>query len=141
MINTSSDRSNSLDAAQLILRLVLGLLTLLHGYSKIKGGPAFILDLVGKAGLPQALGYLVYVGEVVAPILVIVGIWTRAAAVVIAINMIVAVALVHTGQLLTLSPQGGWALELQGFYLAVAIVIALIGAGRYSAGGADGRWN
>ena len=129
------------DVAKLVLRLTVGLLILLHGISKIQGGPGFILDMVEKAGLPDPFGYLVYVGEVLAPILVIVGIWTRVAAVVIAINMIVAVLLVHTGQLLQLAPEGGWALELQGLYLAVPIAIALLGAGRYSVGGVHGRWN
>jgi len=147
--NASNDRSapltrtnaNTLDAAKLLLRLVLGLLILLHGYSKIKGGPDFILNVVDKAGLPHAFGYLVYVGEVLAPILVIVGFWTRPAASVIAINMIVAVALVHSGQVFSLSPQGGWAIELQAMYLAVAVAVTLLGAGRYSVGGAAGRCN
>lgn len=132
---------SQLDIAKLLLRLTLGFLILLHGISKIKGGPGFILDIVDKAGLPEPFGYLVYVGEVVAPLLIIVGLWTRAAALVIAINMIVAVALVHLGQLFTLAPEGGWALELQGLFLVVAIAIALLGAGRYSVGGIAGRWN
>ena len=129
------------DIAKLLLRLVLGLLILLHGISKIKGGPGFVLDVVDKAGLPEPFGYLVYVGEVIAPALVLVGLWTRAAALVIAINMIVAVLLVHTGQLLQLLPEGGWALELQGLYLVVALAVALLGAGRYSVAGAQGRFN
>ncbi len=129
------------DVGRLVLRLALGLLILLHGISKIRGGPGFILDVVEKAGLPEPFGYLVYVGEVLAPLLVVLGLWTRAAALVIAINMIVAILLVHTGQLLQLSPEGGWALELQGLYLTVPIAIALLGAGRYSLGGRTGRWN
>jgi putative oxidoreductase len=129
------------DVAKLLLRLVLGLLILLHGISKIKGGPGFILDVVDKAGLPEPLGYLVYIGEVLAPALVLIGLWTRAAAFVIAINMIFAIGLVHTGDLLKLAEGGGWALELQGLFLVVAVAIALLGAGRYSVGGIHGRWN
>lgn len=129
------------DTAKLLLRVALGALILLHGISKIRGGSGFILDTVEKAGLPAPFGYLVYVGEVLAPLLVIVGLWTRAAALVIAINMLVAILLVHTGQLLQLSPEGGWALELQGLYLLVPVAIALLGAGRYSMGGRYGRWN
>src|SRR6476469_7623841 len=94
------------DVAKLLLRVMVGGLILLHGISKIRGGPGFILDIVDKAGLPEPFGYLVYVGEVLAPILVIVGLWTRLAALVIAINMIVAVLLVHTGQLFQMSPEG-----------------------------------
>ncbi len=129
------------DAARLLLRVVLGILILLHGISKIKGGPGFILDVVDKAGLPEPFGYLVYVGEVLAPALVLIGLWTRAAALVIAINMVFAVLLVHTGQLFSLSDSGGWALELQALFLATAIAVVLLGAGRYSVGGIAGRWN
>jgi putative oxidoreductase len=124
-----------------LLRLTLGLLMLLHGIAKVTGGIDPILGMVAKAGLPSALGYLVYVGEIAAPLLLIVGAWTCAAALVIAINMVVAVALVHASQLATLLPTGGWALELQAFYLAMALAIALLGAGRFSVGGIGGHWN
>jgi putative oxidoreductase len=129
------------DAGKLVLRAVLAILILFHGVSKIAGGAGFITGLVAKAGLPEVLGYLVYVGEVLAPLLMLVGLWTRAAALVIAINMLVAVALVHTGDLFQISKTGGWALELQGMYLASAVAVALLGAGRYSMGGAGGKWN
>jgi len=139
--STSYEAPTTVEIARLLLRLILGLLILLHGISKIRGGPGFILDIVDKAGLPEPFGYLVYVGEVVAPILVIIGLFTRASAVVIAINMIVAILLVHIPEFLTLSDTGGWALELQGLYVAVAVCVALLGAGRYSVGGRHGVWN
>lgn len=129
------------DAGRLLLRLALGVLILLHGVAKIGSGPSAILGMVSSAGLPSALGYLVYVGEVLAPLLVIVGIWTRPAALVIAINMVVAVGLAHLPQLFTVTKMGGWALELQGMFFATAVAIALLGAGRFSLGGAGGRWN
>lgn len=138
---TNSVPNSTADNGKLILRVALGVLILFHGMAKVMGGPAFILGVVSKAGLPPALGYLVYIGEVLAPLLLIVGFWTRAAALVIAINMIVALLLVHTGQILTLSPQGGWALELQGMYFFAAIAVALLGAGRHSLGGIHGQWN
>lgn len=129
------------DAAKLLLRITLGVLMLLHGVGKLEGGIAAVVGMVAKTGLPGALAYTVYLGEVVAPLLLLVGLWTRPAALVVAINMVVAVLLVHTGQLATLTPNGGWALELQAFYLAAALAIAGLGAGRYSVGGAQGRWN
>ena len=129
------------DTGKLVLRLTLGLLILLHGISKVMNGIDPILAGVTKAGLLQAFGYLVYVGEVLAPILIIIGFVTRPAALVIAINMIVAVYLVHTSQIFTLTKQGGWALELQGMYFFTAIAIALLGAGRFSVGGTANRWN
>jgi putative oxidoreductase len=129
------------DTGKLVLRLALGLLILLHGISKVMNGVDPILAGVTKAGLPQAFGYLVYVGEVLAPILIIIGFLTRPAALIIVINMIFAIYLVHTSQFFTLSKTGGWALELQGMYLFVALAIALLGAGRFSLGGTASRWN
>jgi uncharacterized membrane protein YphA (DoxX/SURF4 family) len=83
------------DIAKLLLRVSLGLLMLFHGVAKINNGIDPILGAVAQAGFPAALAYGVYVGEVVAPLLLIVGVWTRAAAIVVAVNMLVAVALVH----------------------------------------------
>lgn len=129
------------DLGKFILRVTLALLILLHGIAKVIGGVGFISGMLTKAGMPTAFAYLVYVGEVIAPLLVLFGIWARAAALVMAMNMIAAVLLVHTGEFLTLTKTGGWALELQAMFFVSALAIALLGAGRYSVGGLAGRWN
>jgi putative oxidoreductase len=129
------------DVAKLILRLLLGGLTLLHGIAKIMAGPAMMSAMVAKQGLPGPVGYLVYVGEVIAPVLLILGLWTRLGAVLVLINMLFAVGLVHMADLGQLNDQGGWAVELQAFYLFTALAVALLGAGRFSLGGSGGRWN
>lgn len=129
------------DLGKLILRVLLGVLILFHGVSKLMHGPGFVEQMLVQAHLPSFIAYGVYVGEVVAPILLILGLWTRVGGLIIAFNMLVAFGLVHMSQLLTLAGTGGWALELQGMYLGSAIVVALLGAGRFSLGGASGRWN
>ena len=122
----------SADAGKLLLRLALGILVLMHGLSKVGSGPDTIVGLVEKAGMPGSFGYAVYLGEVIAPIALILGVWSRLAALVIAIDIAVAVALVHMGDLLSRNEGGGWALELQGMFLFTALAIALIGPGRYA---------
>ena len=129
------------DLGKFILRLTLALLLLFHGISKILHGIDPIIGMIVKTGLPPTVAYLVYFGEVLAPALVLIGLWARPAAVVIAINMTVAVLLVHTSQFFTLAKSGGWALELQGMYFFCALAVALLGAGRFSIGGADGKLN
>lgn len=133
--------SVSEDLGKFLLRATLAILILFHGVAKLLNGVGFISGLVAKFGLPPAFAYLVYVGEVIAPLLVLFGLWTRLGALIIAGNMIAAVVLVHMGDLTSLTKNGGWALELQAMFLVSALTVALIGAGRYSVGGSGGRWN
>lgn len=129
------------DEGKLVLRAALAILLLFHGISKLAGGIGFITGMLTGAGLPAVFGYGVYIGEVVAPLLMLAGLFTRLAALVVLANMVVAVLLVHTAQFFTLNETGGWALELQGMYFAAALAVALLGAGRYSIGGRAGRFN
>lgn len=124
------------DGGKLILRLVLGLLILFHGTWKLQHGVGFVADMLLKHGLPAAIGYLVYIGEVLAPLMIILGILGRFGALIIVINMLVALMLVHTGQLLSINPQtGGYALELQFMYLFGALSLLASGMGRFVIGG------
>lgn len=129
------------DTGKLVLRLAVGVLILLHGISKLMNGIGGITGMLEKAGLPPVLAYGVYIGEVVAPLLIILGLFTRPAALIVAFNMVVAIALAHKSQLFSMTNQGGWALELQGMYLFGALAVALLGAGRHSVGGVAGRYN
>ncbi len=122
----------SADAGKLVLRLTLGLLLLFHGWSKITGGVDFISGMLQNHGLPGFLAYLVYLGEFVAPLFLLAGAYTRVAAYFIVGNMVVAVLLVHMSEIFTLSGVGGWALELQAFYLMTAVAIIVLGPGKLS---------
>lgn len=141
METTSVPHRATDDQGKLLLRVLLAILLLFHGVSKLIGGIGFVTGMLDKIGVPHVLGYGVYVGEVIAPLLMLVGLFTRAAALIVVVNMIVALMLVHTSQFFTLNETGGWALELQGMYLGAAVTVALLGAGRYSLGGATGRFN
>jgi putative oxidoreductase len=121
------------DTGKLILRLALGILILLHGLAKISSGIDGIARMVALAGLPDWVAYGVYVGEVVAPLMVIAGWFSRIGAAIIAANMVFAVALAHRSDIFQLNNTGGWELELQGMFLFTALAIACLGPGRYSA--------
>lgn len=120
------------DVGKLVLRLTLGVFLILHGIAKIFGGVGGISGMLQSHGLPGFFAYGVYVGEVLAPALVILGWYARVGALVIAVNMLVAVYLAHQADIFTLGRGGGWALELQGFFLFTALAVALIGPGRFS---------
>lgn len=90
--------------------------------------------LVAK-GLPGFIAYGVLAGEVVAPCLLIVGILTRPAALVLAFTMVVAWLMVGTGKTFALDAVGAWAIESLVYFFVGALAIAFLGAGRYSIGG------
>ena len=123
------------DLGRLILRVVLGLLILLHGIAKLRGGMGGIVGLVESHGLPGFLGYGVLIGEVFAPLMLIVGFHARIGALHRRHQHDVRLRARAHGRIGKLNEQGGWALELQGMFLFTAIALALLGPGRYSVNG------
>ena len=95
------------DAAKLVLRLTIGILMLMHGLFKLSYGISSIIGMVAAKGWPEFIAYGVFLGELVAPILLILGLWTRPAALLIVINMVVAIMLAHMGQLTAMTSAGG----------------------------------
>jgi len=120
------------DTGKLILRLTVGVLMLLHGVAKVSGGVGGIGGMLQSAGLPAALAYGAYVGEVLAPLLVIIGFYARIGALIMVVNMLFAIGLAHMKDIFLLTKTGGWAIELQAFFLFTALAVALIGPGRYA---------
>jgi putative oxidoreductase len=131
----SMNQNTQSDLGKLVLRLALGILILLHGIAKLKGGLAGIEGMVAAQGLPTFLAYGALVGEVLAPLMLILGFYARIGALLVVVNMLFALVLAHLGQLGMLNEQGGWALELQGMFLASALALALLGPGRYGVNG------
>jgi len=119
-------------AGKLIVRLTVGIFMLFHGVAKVlhPGTLDFIGGKLAGVGLPEALAYGVYVGEIIAPLMIILGIQARLGGLIIVLNMVFAILLVHTGDLFSLTEHGGWRLELQGFYLFGGLAIMFLGSGR-----------
>ena len=113
----------------LLLRFTVAVLMLFHGISKLRNGVDGIESLLQAHGMPTWFAFVVFIGEIVAPLFVIAGVWVRAAALVIAINMIIAVALAHPVQVLSLGRSGGYALELQAFFFLTAVAVAWLADG------------
>lgn len=122
ILNTLFDHPR---AGILLLRWNLALLMLFHGWAKVHKGVGGIEGMLTGQGLPGLLAYGVYLGELVAPLLLLAGVWVVPAALVIAINMVFALVLAHLGHLLEITSSGGWRLELQAFFLVTALVVAL----------------
>lgn len=129
------------DLGKLLLRVTVGVLILLHGIAKIRYGIGGIERMLIANNMPGFLAWGVYIGEVIAPVLMILGFYARAGGLIVAMSMVIALLLAHSNQIGSFNAQGIWALELQGMFLIGALTVGLIGAGRYSLGGDGGPWN
>ncbi|WP_163406908.1 DoxX family protein [Flavobacterium ajazii] len=118
------------DLGLLILRITIGLLMLLHGLAKFGGGLEFISGMLVEKGLPGFFAYGVLVGEILAPIAILIGFRTRLAALVYAFNCLVAVLMAHSADIFKLSEHGGWALELLGLYFFTALALFFTDGGK-----------
>jgi putative oxidoreductase len=117
---------------KLMLRMMLGGMMLFHGIDKAIHGINFIKGLVAKQELPEMLAYGVYVGEILAPLFLLIGWKSRFWAGIIAINMFIAIYLNHMADLLRLGAHGSWAVEVPMFYLLSALSIMFLGSGKYA---------
>ena len=130
----TSNKARLDDWGRLVLRVSIGGTMLVHGVSKLFGGVGGIAGLLESRGLPAFLAYGVYVGEVIAPIMLILGFYARPAATILVFNMVVAILLAHSKDIVTLNKHGGWAVELPSLYLFGSVAIVLLGAGHIAVG-------
>ncbi len=108
-----------------LLRIIPSAMMLVHGYGKLNmliNGEAFA-NPIGIGATPSL--FLTVIGEFVCPILLIVGFKTRWVAIPSAITMAVAAFIVHGADPFQKK-------ELALLYLAIFVVIALVGPGKYS---------
>jgi putative oxidoreductase len=122
------------EATLLVVRLIVGIIILAHGWQKLAViGPANFGQGLAQSGvpLPIFMGYLVTFTEVVGGILLIGGLLARPAALLLTINLTVATLLVniHVG---LLSSTGGIGAELPLALIAGLLAIFLAGPGRLS---------
>ena len=127
--------------ATLILRLVLGVVFFAHGAQKLLGwfgGPGFSGTMgmfTGYLHIPAPLAFLAIAAEFFGGLGLILGFLTRIAAFGIAVNMLVAVAMVHRSFGFFMNwtgSQKGEGFEYHLLVLAITAYLMIRGAGAFS---------
>ena len=118
--------------AATLLRVALGLLFLAHAGLKIfVFTPAGTAQFFGSLGLPPALAYLIIAIEVVGGVALILGVYSRIAALVLIPGMVGAIVTVHgAAGFFFNNPNGGW--EYPAFWIIGLVTAALLGDGAYA---------
>jgi len=117
---------------KLLLRLSIGGMLLLHGIYKIQHGIGHIQGMLSAHHIPSVLSYGVYLGELLAPLMLILGIYSRIWAGVILINMGMALWLTNFKGITSLGAYGAWGAQSVMFFLLGALAIILLGSGKYA---------
>jgi putative oxidoreductase len=124
-----------------IARILLGVIFFGHGAQKMLGwygGPGLASSMrafTEHLHLPSTLAFLVIAGELFSGIGLIVGLFSRIAALVIALTMVGAIATVHFRFGLFLNwfgNQKGHGIEYHLLAIALALVVVVKGAGAFS---------
>lgn len=116
--------------ALLVLRVVAGAVFAVHGYLKLSGGVDGFSGMLDGLGVPLPLffAWVVTLVELLGGIALILGFLTHLSSKLLAIDMLVAVLLVHAKNGLT-GPNGA---ELALSLLAIVIALMVLGAGAWS---------
>jgi putative oxidoreductase len=109
----------------LVLRIVLGLIMTMHGYSKVFGDLAQHMQTVSRIGFPSWFAYLSAGTEFFGGILIIAGLLTRLVGAAMTFEMAVAILKIHLKK--GLVGNGGYEFPLA--LLTMAFVLVLFGAG------------
>ena len=128
----SKDFMRDNDLGLLVLRLSTGGLMLFHGVSKLVNGVGPIGEMLAALGLPSFIAYGSLLVELVASLIMVLGLWTRVAAAAMVFNMFIAILMAHMSVIFSLTPEGGWAIELPMLYLLPALALIFTGGGRYA---------
>ncbi|MFP1808990.1 DoxX family protein [Lonsdalea quercina] len=139
MLNGFNSLFERPDFGKLVLRVSFGAMMLFHGVHKLIAGIDGIQSMVMAHGLPGIVGYGVYVGEVIAPVLMILGILTRPSALIFTLTMLAAYGLTDLNAALTLDKTGAWGIESMAVYFFAGLAILMLGGGRYSLA-SNPRW-
>lgn len=114
------------DIAFMGLRSAIGVIFILHGYSKI-GNDGFI-GWIGSMGIPPEMGIIIAMGELIPGILIIIGVLSRISASILSIIMLGAIF--HVKGAASITGEGG--VELDLILLASCLVVIVMGPGRVS---------
>lgn len=119
----------------LFLRVIFGICVLTHGISKIQNFTSsmqFIQELLIKNNLPQIMSYGVFVGEVIAPFLIIIGLFTRISSIIVFLNCLTILYLAHLSNLFGMTPQGGFINEIVFLYIGCSLCLIFTGSGKFA---------
>ena len=134
--------SKNEDVGKLLLRLGLGVIVLFHGAAKLSHGVEWMKGPLSEINLPGFLAYGSFVGEVIAPLMIVLGYRTRIAGLLVAFDLFMAIVLVLRHQVFAIKPMGGgWAIELEALIIVASLALFFVGGGKFGITRGKNSWD
>jgi len=121
----------NIDIGLLLIRIAIAGLMLFHGVAKL-GHLDGIMRMLSKNSLPEFMAYGVYITEIIAPILMIIGYRTRLASLAFFLGMLFIIFLAHANDIFVITDKGALKIELILLYTLGSIALFFTGAGKYA---------
>jgi putative oxidoreductase len=118
------------DVGILLVRIAAGGLLFLHGWHKILAGTENQMGMLAGSGLPPQLMYFVYISEVLAPVLIVLGMFVRLSALSVIMTLLTVLYVLPVDLFGLNERTGASNIEIQLFYLLTAIALFFTGPGR-----------
>lgn len=128
-MNSDNNFWTNSDVGVLIVRIALGGIIFFHGFHKITHGIADQYEILANNGIPGVFIYFVYVSEVLAPVLIVLGILTRLSSLTIIVTMIVIFYALPFP--IGIDEHGAMNIESQLYFLLLSVALFFTGPGRY----------
>ena len=115
----------------LILRLALGVCLFMHGVAKIMNGISGVKSMLVAKNIPEFVAYGVYLGEIVAPVMIILGLFCRIGALLV-LGLCGIILYVAYPDLTAMSSHGGFTAEILYLYIGISFCFLVCGGGRFA---------
>ncbi|MFV0480455.1 MAG: DoxX family protein [Campylobacteraceae bacterium] len=131
LLNVCKD---NVDLGKLLVRITVAVMMLPHGITKLPffWGLSQASGTLVKSGLPGSLAFTAYIGEIIGPLLILIGYKAKFGAVLVIITMVFAIILTSGTSLFGLDAYGGFKGEKQLLYIVASFAIIYLGSGKYS---------
>ncbi|MBQ7270332.1 MAG: DoxX family protein [Campylobacter sp.] len=115
----------------LVVRLALGVCLFMHGVAKIMNGISGVKSMLVAKNIPEFVAYGVYLGEIVAPVMIILGLFCRIGALLV-LGLCGIILYAAYPDLTAMNSHGGFTAEILYLYIGISLCILACGSGKFA---------
>lgn len=120
------------DLGKFLLRIAVAIIMIFYGIFRFKNNLGVFHELIVSLGMPSFFEYTTYLRDFFVPLMLITGVRVRLASLFVIVTMSFAVFSQNYSETIVLNEVNLISIDLQVFYIIVALAILFLGAGKYA---------